>query len=127
MNTGNGPEIQSPEGAESFSFKNKLENSEIKLDVTAAESAIDNATNVIKTLEQAQVDPSKVEDAIEFADAQLPVLYAVYEKIGLSQGEEENRRELTKKIKMITEMQADILKLKEADDLAQAEQTIQNA
>lgn len=127
MNTGNELQISSPEGAENFSFKDKLESSEIQLGETAAESAIDNATNVIRTLEAAQVDPSKVEDAIEFADSQLPVLYDAYEKMGSSQGEEQNRRELTKKIKMITEMQADVLKLKDGEDLAQVEQTIQNA
>jgi hypothetical protein len=104
-----------------------LQKSEIKVGDVPDESeiflAIDNATNSIQILEEAQKDPVKLAEAMEFVDTQLPVLYTAYEHAP----DGDNKAELLKKIRLIAEMQAHLLEQKKNEDLAEAENAVKNA
>lgn len=105
--------------AEALKFKQKLENSEIKVveenqsapDLGAEDSdidfALDTALETLDGLENAKAGKGDLQEAIAFADAQLPVLYRIYEKMP-GDDTTPDRADLIRKIREITEMAADL-------------------
>lgn len=109
-----------PEGAKDFSWKQKLENSEIKVegienqpasDHNAEDSdvnfALDMALETMDGLEKAKAGNGDPQEAIAFADAQLPALYRIYEKMP-GNDNTPDKADLIRKIREITEAVADL-------------------
>ena len=105
--------------AEALKFKQKLENSEIIVkepenqtisDPNAEDSdtnfALDMALETMEGLEKAKAGNGDPQEAISFADTQLPVLYQIYEK--MPGDNTPDKTDLARKIREITEAIADL-------------------
>ncbi len=105
--------------AEALKFKQKLENSEIVVgesenrpisDPNAEDSdtnfALDMALETLDGLEKAKAGNGDPQEAITFADTQLPVLYQIYEK--MPGDNTPDKADLARKIREITEAIADL-------------------